>query len=202
MGRNVMHRFPTPLLVCLAWLAFGCLLGCARHNPALPAASSETLTAGASKPALHARQAQAIYQQGVQAFEDGDIKKAAKLWRDCLSMENAPAARQRALFALFSVKLAQAANEADLAMAMDIFETWLKNSPPGGSGEDARFLAPVLRTFHPAFALKEVRAAGERECAKKLAERTEQIKRIQQQVKALENIHREIQEKKKGLTNY
>lgn len=201
MASNVLHRFPSPFLLCLAWLALGCVLGCARHQPA--SVTCAPLAGGNSgRPTIKARQAQAAYQQGVAAFADGDLKKAATLWHDCLCKETVPAARQRALFALFAVKLAQADTQADVAMAMNLFETWLKHSPPGGSGEDARFLAPVLRTFRPAFALREARAAGERECAKKLTERTDQIKRMQQQIKALENIHREIQEKKKGLTNY
>jgi len=206
MGPIVKHRFPALSLVCLAWLVLGCVLGCARHKPAplvttapeKPVAASPATTV----PAHKAQQSQAAYDQGMRAFDAGEFKKATAVWRACLADETDPAARQRVFFALIAVKLVQAGNEADLTTAMDMFEAWLKDSPPGGSGEDARLLAPVLRTFRPAFALKELKAAGEKECAKKLAERTEQVRRMQQQVKALETIHREIQEKKKGLNNY
>ena len=89
-----------------------------------------------------------------------------------------------------------------MLLAMDLFDTWANNVPPGGNGEDPRLLIPLIHVFRPAFAVKEAKAAGDKECAKKLAEREQQVRRMQQQVKALETIHREIQEKKKGLTNY
>ena len=119
-------------------------------------------------------------------------------WRQALADETDPALRQKALFALAAVKLSQAGSDPDLAMAQELFELWLKNSPAGGNGEDVRFLAPVVRNFRPAFAVKEARAAAEKECGRKLAVREEQIRRgLQQQLRALETIHREIQEKKK-----
>jgi hypothetical protein len=142
------------------------------------------------------------YERGVRAFEAGELKKAALAWRESLDKENDPAARQRILFALAAVKLVLAGNDTDLATAMDLFDTWAANSPPGGSGEDPRLLVPLVHAFRPAFALKELKVAGDKECSKKLAEREQQVRRMQQQVKALETIHREIQEKKKGLTNY
>lgn len=107
------------------------------------------------------------------------------------------------MFALAAVKLTLAASESELSTAQDLLDAWAKSSPPGGNGEDPRFLLPALRSFKPAFAVKEMRTALERECGKKLAEREEQVKKsLQQQVKALETIHQQIQEKKKGLTNY
>ena len=111
--------------------------------------------------------------------------------------------RQKALFALASVKLSQAGNDTDLSTALELFDAWAKNSPSGGSGEDPRFLLTSLRAFKPTFAVKDMKSNLERECAKKLAVREESVRRsLQQQVKALENIHQQIQEKKKGLTNY
>lgn len=142
------------------------------------------------------------YEKGMRSFEAGDLRKAGAAWHKCLSEETDPAARQRALFALAAVRLAAASNEIELTRAMDLFDTWANNVPPGGNGEDPRLLIPLVHAFRPAFAVKEAKAAGDKECAKKLAEREQQVRRMQQQVKALETIHREIQEKKKGLTNY
>lgn len=162
-----------------------------------PAAS-----APAAAPATGCQEAKANYEKGLRAFEAGDLRRARKAWHACLAKERDPAARQRALFALATAKLATATNETELTRAMDLFDTWANNAPPGGNGEDPRLLVPLVHAFRPAFAVKEARAAGEKECSKKLAERERQVRRMQQQVKALETIHREIQEKKKGLANY
>lgn len=205
MDRTVKLRLFS-LTLCLACLLTGSLAGCAKRKPVAdaPIATAQQplhTTRSATSP-LHAQTEQATYEQGVQAFDAGQYKKAAATWRECLTETTDPAARQRALFALVAVKILQAGTESDLATAMDMLEEWLKNTPPGGSGEEARLLVPVLRTFRPGFALKEAKNAGDKECAKKLSEKSEQVRRMQQQVKALETIHREIQEKKKGLNNY
>jgi hypothetical protein len=206
MVRNATHRFFSVSCLWACALILGCCLGCARHDPASLAASPVPAP-GTSKPADNAVEdvgsaASVPYKRGLQAFETGHLKKAAAIWRECLVGETDAAARQRTLFALAAVKLLLAANESDLTMAMDLLDSWAGNNPPGGSGEDPRFFLALARAFKPSFAFKEQRAAGDKECAKKLAEREKQVRHMQQQVKALETIHREIQEKKKGLTSY
>ncbi|KHK00947.1 hypothetical protein NY78_3617 [Desulfovibrio sp. TomC] len=143
------------------------------------------------------------YDQGLRAYESGEVKRAMTLWREAAAVETAQDVRQRALFAMAAVKLSQAGSDAEVSAALDMLDAWAKKSPPGGSGEDARFLLGVVKSFKPAFVLKEQKAALERECGKKLVEREEQVRKsLQQQVKALESIHQQIQEKKKGLSNY
>jgi hypothetical protein len=101
-----------------------------------------------------------------------------------------------------AAKLALAGNDTELATALEMLDAWAKLSPEGGSGEEARFLLPAVKSLKPAWSLKEQKAALERECSKKLAEREEQVRKsLQQQVRALETIHQQIQEKKKGLIN-
>ena len=206
MGRIAMNRFSSISLLFLCTLLLGFGPGCARHEPTPVAAPAPVAPpAPATAPQIQAPLAErttAYLDQGVRAFDAGETKKAVAAWREAVTRETDPAVRQRALFALAAVKLAQAGSEAELNAAMELFENWLKNAPPGGSGEDPRFLAPVVRAFRPAFAIKEMNVAREKQCARKLADREEQVRRMQQQIKALENIHREIQEKKKGLTNY
>lgn len=212
MARNPFSSSGGLALQGLCGLALAACLGCARHEPAPPVASPEPVAAvPAPEPApapatpapVRAAERETAYDRGVRAYDAGELKKATALWREAATTETDQAARRRALFALAAVKLAQAGSESELSTALDLLDAWDKASPPGGSGEDPRFLLPALRAFKPAFAVKEAKTAGERECAKKLAEREELVRRtIQQQVKALETIHQQIQEKKKGLSNY
>jgi hypothetical protein len=216
MARNVMHRVCSVffLVLCGLTMALGLMLaGCARHTAqpvAAPASAADAQSdaacsatpAGPDAPPL-ACPGETAYDRGVRAYDAGKFKKAVAAWREAADHGDDPAVRQRALFALAAVKLAQAGNETELAAALDLFDTWEQNALPGGSGEDPRFLVPVVRTFKPAFAVKEAKSAAEKECIRRLTVREEQVRRgLQQQVRALETIHREIQEKKKGLTNY
>ncbi len=209
MAGNAFRRLDTCILRGLCCLAIGLGLGCAKKAPPpeLPAQTPAPALAPAPAPVkpvlVRTIERETAYDQGLRAYEAGELKRATSLWREACTAETDPAVRQKALFALAAVKLAQAGNDAELSTAMDLLEAWAKNSPSGGSGEDPRFVLPMLRSFKPGFAFKEFKTATEKECAKKLAEREEQVRRsLQQQVKALETIHREIQEKKKGLTNY
>lgn len=206
MVRNARHRFFPVFLLGVCGLLLASVLGCARHEPA-PVVAAPPVEAPAevepvAAPAAGAPEESCAYDRGLRAFEAGDLRRAGAAWHKCLTEETDPAARQRALFALAAVRLAAASNETELTRAMDLFDTWAHNVPPGGNGEDPRLLIPLVHAFRPAYAVKEAKVAGDKECAKKLTEREQQVRRMQQQVKALETIHREIQEKKKGLTNY
>jgi hypothetical protein len=204
MARNVLHQIGIIAIQGLCCLTMLVGVGCAKHEPAPVVLPSQPDAPAATKPLLVRKVDQeTLYEQGLYAFDAGEIKRAVALWREVLAAESEQSVRQKALFALASVKLSQAANDTELSTAMDLLEAWAKGAPPGGSGEDPRFLLPVLRAFKPAFVVKDLKANMERECGKKLVEREDQVRRsLQQQVKALESIHQQIQEKKKGLTNY
>ncbi|QAZ67430.1 hypothetical protein [Solidesulfovibrio carbinolicus] len=205
MGHCVSRRIGSAAVcgLCLL-LAFGGL-GCARREPvpvAQAAAPSPPPPAPAREVVICKIERETAYDRGLKAYEAGESKRAMALWREAAG-DAELAVRQKALFAMASVKLSQAGSDAELAAALEMFDAWSKKSPPGGSGEDARFLVPLLKAYKPAFTLKEQKAAMDRDCAKKLAEREEQVRKsLQQQVKALETIHQQIQEKKKGLSNY
>ncbi|WP_300155703.1 hypothetical protein [Solidesulfovibrio sp.] len=191
--------------LCAALVILSC--GCAKRETAAPPvpptppqvaeAPAPTAVSAACEPTRNS-----LYDQGVCSFDTGEVKRAMGLWRTAAGTDPDPAVRRKALFAMAAVKLAQANTDAEMAAAMEMFDAWSKASPPGGSGEEPRFLLPALRNLKPAAALREQKAALERECAKKLAEREEQVRKsVQQQVRALETIHQQIQEKKKGLIN-
>lgn len=201
---NTLLRILSILGCCAVLLAI--LGGCAKHQPAAPVAAEPTPPAAAAapspapvSPACDPRR-DTLYDQGVCAYDGGEVKRAIALWRTAANTDADPAVRRKALFAMAAAKLAQAGNDAELTSSLEMLDAWAKTSPDGGSGEDARFLLPALKSLKPAWSLKEQKAALDRECSKKLAEREEQVRKsLQQQVRALETIHQQIQEKKKGL---
>ena len=204
MAQSVCFRIGRRILFSGGALALLLGLGCARHveSPAV-VAPQPAVSAPVSALIVCKMEKQTVYDQGVCAYDAGEVKQALDLWREAATTEIDRPQRQKAMFALAAVKLSQAATDTELSTAMDLLEAWAKGSPPGGSGEDPRFLLPAVRAFRPGFALKELKASMERECAKKLSEREGQVRKsLQQQVRALESIHQQIQEKKKGLTNY
>ncbi len=209
MAHRVWQRIGMTLLQGLCCLGLFSGAGCVRHAapPPVPVVV-ETPPAESAVPAAKSvivckMERETLYDEGLRAYDAGDVKRAVAAWRKVLAGETDRSVRQKALFALASVKLAQAGGDTELAAAMDLFDAWSKGSPPGGSGEDPRFLLPVLRAFKPAFAFKELKSSMDKECSRKIAERVEQARKsVQQQVRALETIHQQIQEKKKGLTNY
>lgn len=144
----------------------------------------------------------ALFEQGRAAFERGDLKRAEKAFDQALARETDRAARQRTLFALAAMRLALAETEEALKAARQDYERWERQSPSGGSGEDPRFMAPAVAAMRPPAVLKEIRKNADRECSKRLLEKEEEVKKLlNQQLRELEKIHRDIQEKKKGLSH-
>lgn len=204
MAQCVLHRIGTTAARGCCWLALLLVLGCARHEPApVPVAAPAPPPEAPAKEVIICKiERETAYDRGLRAYDAGEVKRAMTLWREAAA-DTDQDVRQKALFAMAAVKLSQAGSDAELSAALEVLDAWAKKSPPGGSGEDARFLVPVVKAFKPGYALKEQKAALERECGKKLTEREEQVRKsLQQQVKALESIHQQIQEKKKGLSNY
>lgn len=143
------------------------------------------------------------YLDAVTAFRAGDMEVAASLFVQVREASLDEPTRRRALYGLACAKLAQAQDDKELAKAKALWETWRTESPPGGDGEDPKFMTAVVAQYRPSFLLKDMKAACEKECDKRLQEKEEEVRRIiQRQVQALEEIHRQIQEKKKGLSTY
>ncbi|MHC1789612.1 hypothetical protein [Solidesulfovibrio sp.] len=203
MAHCVLLRIGLAAIQGCCCLAVVLTLGCARHEPLPPPVAEAPPPAPVKELVVCKIERETAYDRGLAAYDAGETKRAMTLWREAAALETDQAVRQKALFAMAAVRLSQAGNDAELGAALEMLDAWSKKSPPGGSGEDARFLIGIVRSFKPAYAFKEQKAALERDCGKKLAEREEQVRKgLQQQVKALESIHQQIQEKKKGLSNY
>ena len=205
MPRRHITLRDTAFLPGLCCLILFSIVGCAKHEPvSVPQAPPSIVRPPVVEPAPWPEPAKtSSYTLGMRAYDAGDIQHAVVLWREAMATETDPAVRQKTLFALAAVRLSQANNESEFNTAMELLDNWAKKAPPGGNGEDPRMLLPALRLLKPMVVVKELKANLERECSRKLSQREDQIRRsVQQQLRALESIHQQIQEKKKGLTNY
>ncbi len=180
----------------------GVVSGCSRNVlPPLPGPSSPPVPP--SREETPQKVEDPKYLDAVTAFQGGDMELAASFFEQARLAALDEPSRRRALYGLACARLLLAQDEKELARARNLWETWRAESPPGGDGEDPKFMAGVLSQYRPGFLLKDMKAACDKECDKRLLEKEEEVRRIiQRQVQALGDIHREIQEKKKGLSNY
>ncbi len=200
MEMQCRKRIPGVVLA-FAVTAAGCFAGCAEKAPQ-PLASPVSAPVTQPQETL-AKAEDPRYVDGVTALLGGDAELAATLFEQAHQGAVDEPSRRRALYGLACAKLLLAQDEKELARAKALWESWRAASPSGGDGEDPRLMAGLLSNYRPAFLVKDLKAACERECDKRLQEKEEEVRRIiQRQVQALEEIHREIQEKKKGLSSY
>lgn len=147
-----------------------------------------------------------VYSKGLQAFWTGGYKLAATLFESLARRVDDQAYRSKALYALACSKLAGAENQDDFKAALGVWHEWEQASSGSLSQADPRMLTPFLLNSKLLSQSKEVRdsksqvskpSSGEQDLAKRLQEKEKEVLHLQKQIKALEAIHREIQEKKK-----
>lgn len=147
------------------------------------------------------------YAEGLQAFWAGDYKSAAVLFDSLVRRQDDQTLRSKALFSLACARLAGAENPEDLKAAREIWLEWEKGASGTPPQADPRMLTPFVRRAK-FFAVPKEQAAGvkpqapkqasgEQELLRRLQEKDKEVQHLQKQIKALEAIHREIQEKKK-----
>jgi hypothetical protein len=146
------------------------------------------------------------YSEGMQAFWTGNFKTAAVLFENLAGRVDEQTFRARALYGLACARLAGAQNQADMDVALAVWQEWQVISTGSADRADPRMLTPFLRNPRIFNLVKEPRdsrpqparqTAGEQDLAKRLQDKEKQVLLLQKQIKALEAIHQEIQEKKK-----
>lgn len=147
------------------------------------------------------------YSEGLQAFWAGDYKNAAVLFDSLVRRQDDQTLRSKALFGLACARLAGAENPDDLKAAREIWMDWEKGASGTPPQADPRMLTPFVRRakfFAPPKEQQGVakpqavrQSFGEQELLRRLQEKDKEVQHLQKQIKALEAIHREIQEKKK-----
>ena len=147
-----------------------------------------------------------VYSKGLQAFWLGDYKTAATLFERLARRLDDQAFRSKALFALACAKLAGAESQEDFKAAREVWHEWEQASSDSLNQADPKMLTPFIQNFKqfvPAKDSHETKlqpsklSPGEQDLAKRLQEKEKEVLLLQKQIKALEAIHREIQEKKK-----
>jgi len=146
-----------------------------------------------------------VYTEGLHSFWSGDYKAASALFESLARRLDDHSFRTKALFGLACSKLAGAVTPEDMKAARAAWQDWERVSSGAESQVDPRMLAPFIQNSRFDQQAKDIREAkpqsvkqgGDPELARRLQEKEKEVMLLQKQIKALEAIHREIQEKKK-----
>jgi len=144
------------------------------------------------------------YAKAMGAFQTGDFQNAAARFEHLAGKDDNPAHAAKALYGLACSLLAKARSQDDMAAALAVWRKW--QEIPNGPVHlvDPRMLTPFLE--NPNIFLQREQSDRQRpqpskpnepDLAKRLQEKEKRIQLLQKQLKALEVIHQEIQEKKK-----
>jgi len=188
------------LAAALGLTAVGCT-----PKQAPQAVPEPSLQAVPSAETLAALDVDTAYSEGLQAFWNGNYRASAALFETMVRRVDDQSIRSKALFGLACARLAGAENAEDFKAARGIWQEWELASGGAMGQADPRMLTPFLmnaKLFAPAREPKQpapaVKASsGEQELSRRLQEKEKEVLLLQKQIKALEAIHREIQEKKK-----
>lgn len=156
---------------------------------------------------------------GTSAFQQGDFARAADIFASLSESLPSEEGKRKALYGLACSRLAMAKDKESFKEAMDLWETWQERVRVELGNEDPRMLTQVLRKITlwapsgevktrkpsppPASMGKHVLTKEDeiRQKEEEIRIRDEQIERLREQIEALENIHRDIEKKKKGAAS-
>ena len=124
MAQCVLHRVGSTAVHGCCGLALLLVLGCARHEPVpVPVAAPASPPATPAKDVIICKiERETAYDLGLRAYDAGEVKRAMTLWREAAADAD-QTVRQKALFAMAGVRLAQANTEGEMAVAMELFDT-------------------------------------------------------------------------------
>ena len=192
-------RTATPALLALSVVLAALLAGCVEkpappmsEAPPQPAAVIDTLDTGSA------------YAEGLHAFWNGDFKTAADIFETLLRRQEDEAFRSQALYGLACSRLAAAETPEDLRKARETWLEWERTNAGDGVRVDPHMLSAFIRNAKLSQPQREARAPApapvkvtDTDCLKRLQDKEKEVSNLQKQIRALEAIHREIQEKKK-----
>lgn len=147
-------------------------------------------------------------KDALTAFRGQDYATAQDLF-ERLSLEaQDQAVRRQALFGLACVRLVQAQSAEQMKRALNTWTIWEEQRPPENTVEDPRLLTPILKRLlslleRPSRVevrqAKPASGATSPDVAKILEEKDREIEALTHRLRALESIHRELEEKKRSL---
>ncbi len=122
------------------------------------------------------------------------------------------AVRRQALYGLACVRLVQAQSPEEARRALNVWSIWEEQSLAQFTMEDPRLLSPLLQRL-PVLLEKPLRSPVRRDkqatptpspqtdWSKLVEEKDREIQELRDRLRALEAIHREMEEKRRGLTD-
>jgi len=166
------------------------------------------------------------WQEGLQAFREGDFDKALVLFEIISESAQPEALSRKALFALAATRLVMAQTPEEFGQALATWECWDQQLPHPIEDEDPRLLTPfLLRLTPPGVPENQVREhqppvkkisigstavcrdllqAKDREIERikaRLDAKEKEARRLKHQIESLEAIHLKYQERKQGVSS-
>lgn len=159
------------------------------------------------------------YLLAVDSYLAGQYEKAASIFQRLSGAGEDPLLARKAYYGLACARLATAKTPQELHEGLALWNTWVQMTPEGLPGEDPRLITPLLPRLAPANAsggpallsageienelARTQRLAGCQDETGKLKEslrkKTAEAENLRSQLNALERLHQEISQKKKGL---
>lgn len=192
--------------------------GCVLVSDTLESSQVRTLSRVVEESRKSAPAAPSL-EEGLSAFEQGDLPRAAEIFAFLTEALSSDEGKRKALYGLACSRLAMAKDKKAFQEAMVLWEKWQEQVSGELGGEDPRMLSQVIKKLaswappgevkakkpSPAAASSGKQASTREEEIRQKEEeirlRDEEIERLREQIEALENIHRDIERKKKGAAS-
>lgn len=159
------------------------------------------------------------YLLAVDSYLAGQYEKAASIFQRLSGATYDPLLARKAYYGLACARLATARTPQELHEGLALWNTWVQMAPEGLPGEDPRLITPLLPRLSPANSpsgpalLSALEIEGELSRTRRLAgcqdetgklkellrKKTAEAESLRSQLNALERLHQEISQKKKGL---
>ncbi|MBU1231127.1 MAG: hypothetical protein KKA55_11050 [Proteobacteria bacterium] len=159
------------------------------------------------------------YVLAVDSYLSGQYEKAASIFQRLSGNASDPLLARKAYFGLACARLATAKTPEDLRAGLAIWNTWVQMTPEGLPSEDPRLITPLLPRLAASHSLSSPAMLSEAEIDRELArsqrlagcqeesgktrellrKKTAEAEALRSQLNAMERLHQELSQKKKGL---
>ncbi|GAB6035757.1 hypothetical protein JCM15519_03160 [Fundidesulfovibrio butyratiphilus] len=191
-------RTASPVVLALSVLLAALLAGCVEKSAPKPEAAPQPVAV------IDTMDTGSAYAQGVRAFWESDYGTAATIFENLLRRQEDESFRSQALYGLACARLASADTAAQLREARETWQDWERINAGDGVRVDPHMLTPFIQNPKIGHITKEMRQMApatqpprDTDCLKRLQDKEREVSNLQKQIKALEAIHREIQQKKR-----
>ena len=169
--------------------------------------------------APQAHDLRSAYVLAVDSYLAGQYEKAASIFQRLSGTADDVLLARKAYFGLACSRLATAKTPEELREGLSLWNTWVQMTPEGLPSEDPRLITPLLPRLTAANSLhspamfseaeidreltRSQRLAGCQEESGKIKEllrkKTAEAESLRSQLNAMERLHQELSQKKKGL---